>query len=283
MKLVLIKSHRLIILLTLLTNSIIFGQLPTKSGFEDCSGKVIWLTKEWKKYAEVNYYSFKREYVLRNSPKNIAYFHDDTNTLKKFKEDFKFENLVSYTGFIDTVQTRINIYLSSKRYFIDESKFDDSMVMRDPKDFTSFPLELERAIGHEFYGGVEGDSIVDINFIDSIKVFSKCKNILFTDSILSKLCNPNITGQYNSYKPLEIYYSPTYERIYIYVMGMIELPNGDVSDTDGTLPDVYGGGGSYISKIIIDPKDNKDIQNITMPGIYLWSYGWPRCADFWAF
>lgn len=280
------KNFFLIIGLLLFISASLKGQhgYPYRSGFDDCSGKVVWITKEWKRFPEVEYDRFLSSYLNMTSQNGLPFRYDDTSAFIRFKEEIRFSNFVSFAGTINNHNISLNIYLSKKRFQVDNSLYDlTEMVMKDTQDWTSYPMELQKAIGHDFYGLPLEDSILDICFIDSIKVITGNSSILIEDPIFGKLCNPNISDFYGSYKSIEVYYSPNKDRIYVYVMGQISSPNLDWNGEDKFEPDLYQNLSSYISKIVINPTDRSDIKNITIPGFYLWSYGWPRCKDFWSF
>lgn len=260
------------------------NNFPYKSGFDDCTGKVVWVTKAWKKFPEIDYDRFLSSYLNKTSSNGLPYRYNDTSTLIQFKREISFSNFISFVSEVNFKNIRLNVYLSKKRYQVDNTLYDvTEMVMKDTQYWTSYPMELKKAIGHDFFGLPPEDSIIDISFIDSIKVFTGNSFFLIEDPILGKLCNPNISDYYGSYKPIEVYYSPIKDRIYIYVMGQIYAQNLDWNGKDKFEPDLYENLNSYVSKIIINPKDISDVKNITIPGFYLWSYGWPRCKDFWPF
>lgn len=243
------------------------------TGKSPCEDHLYLNSHLFKDYPELLYNNFLKDYIEKNYPGSQNHMFFSNEKLLKFINIVNLPNKQIFE--INSIETkyRVSIFFKRKRFSMDLAKIDND-------DYLIIENMIEDSLGYNYFGSFEKDSVIEIKYIDQIILTAdNIETALFEDMEFKKLINPNTCLNYRGLRPLEIYYSPDYQKIFIYVFG--EIHNGEFLNMD-----YASARKSYLAKIIIDTNASpKMILNI-IPGGYLGTYGWLECKDYnkwWGF
>lgn len=243
-----------------------WAQNVVYTGEPPCNGLLYMKSELFRSYPNFDLNSFYNSYIQSNYKGSEKFLCPKSTQMLKFET---FENLpdrTSYRLFMDGKLIVIDLVFEQKSFTFNVNAFEENYYGLNKSIIAD-------SMGHEIYGSIESDSIVDVLFIKSIILKVNGLQISeFNGGVAQYIINPNRFYQYKGINPIEVYYSMQHERVFIYISGEVKgksLQNLDSSDAALT----------YLAKFIINPKSRDSILVNIIPGGFLGTYGWLECDE----
>lgn len=242
------------------------------TGKEPCHGNLVFDHCSFKDYKHLNYNQFIWNYVKDMYPNSINDLIFNKHDLKSFKCLSSTPESQIFEIKINKAEVKIEFKFSQENII-----FGNDSLLNSTK-FVSM-LALKDSLNSNFIGNIPQDARVKYELLNEINILGKKNQKINIDNIKLKILNINRIYFSNSYKPIEVYYSPKRNKYYCYLY-FLEWDGYSLEATPNSSKPISGL--SDILKLIIDP-DTGECNIIYSPFKYFYYYGWEDCVNFWPF